>query len=88
MVLARQFRPCPQRVLHELPGGSVEPAVGPAGTAAAGLLEETGYQGSVRPVTEVRDDACSDAIRTRPPPPTASRSPNRGPSGASSPTRS
>ncbi|MFJ4681639.1 hypothetical protein [Kitasatospora sp. NPDC088783] len=62
MILARQFRPCPQQVPHELPGGFVEPAIDPAGTTAA-LLEESGYQGTVQPVTGVWDDAHSNAIR-------------------------
>lgn len=44
VVLARQFRPGPNRVLDELPGGGVEPGELPAEAAARELEEETGYR--------------------------------------------
>ncbi len=54
VVLVRQFRPGPEAVLLELPAGVVDPGAEPAETAAAELLEETGYAGRDR---ARRDDA-------------------------------
>lgn len=47
VVLVRQYRPGPQRVLDEIPGGGVEPGESPARAAARELAEETGYVGRV-----------------------------------------
>jgi putative hydrolase of HD superfamily len=47
VVLVRQFRPGPGRVLAELPGGCIEPGETPVAAAARELLEETGYQGAM-----------------------------------------
>ncbi|WP_437290137.1 NUDIX hydrolase [Sorangium sp. So ce406] len=43
VILARQYRPGPDRILDELPGGGVEPGETPEQAAARELLEETGY---------------------------------------------
>ncbi len=43
VILARQFRPGPNRMLDELPGGYVDQGEAPEQTANRELLEETGY---------------------------------------------
>lgn len=43
VVIARQFRPGPESVLDELPGGRVDDGEDPVVGAARELLEETGY---------------------------------------------
>jgi ADP-ribose diphosphatase len=47
VVLVRQFRPGPEAVLVELPAGVVAAGADPAETAAAELLEETGYRRTI-----------------------------------------
>ncbi|MFJ6621482.1 NUDIX hydrolase [Kitasatospora sp. NPDC091335] len=63
VILARQYRPGPGRVLHELPGGDIEPGESAADAVARELLEETGYQGDVREVGSYWLDAYSDTRR-------------------------
>jgi ADP-ribose pyrophosphatase len=57
VVLVRQFRPGPEELLVELPGGVVEPGRAPIEVAAAELLEETGYRGDLAPVGTIMKDA-------------------------------
>jgi ADP-ribose pyrophosphatase len=47
VILVRQFRPGPNRVLDEMPGGYVDSGESPAEAARRELLEETGYEGDV-----------------------------------------
>lgn len=47
VVLARQFRPGPEAVLLEIPGGGIEPGETPEQAARRELLEETGCTGEL-----------------------------------------
>jgi ADP-ribose pyrophosphatase len=47
VLLVHQFRPGPEAILLELPGGGVSPGEDPASAAARELLEETGYGGEM-----------------------------------------
>ncbi len=59
VVLVREFRPGPEEWLLELPGGEVDPAT----AAARELLEEAGYEASLRPAGAMVDCAYSTRIR-------------------------
>lgn len=43
VVVARQFRPGPEKIMDELPGGGIEPGEDPQVGAIRELAEETGY---------------------------------------------
>ena len=63
VILVRQFRPGPNEILNELPGGYVEENETPEKTAERELLEETGYKGNVQLVTTAFDCAYSTMRR-------------------------
>jgi len=48
IILTEQFRPGPNEILLELPGGAVEKNDNPIETARKELLGETGYSGDVK----------------------------------------
>ena len=52
VVLARQYRPGPDTVLDEIPGGAVEAGEDVAAAARRELLEETGYSGTVEVIAQ------------------------------------
>jgi ADP-ribose pyrophosphatase len=47
IIIARQFRPGPHKILDELPGGGVDSGEDPLEAAKRELKEETGYEGRV-----------------------------------------
>lgn len=64
VVLAEQYRPGPERLMMELPGGRVEPGESLAGGAARELVEETGYvPGELTYLGEMRYDAYFGGVR-------------------------
>lgn len=52
VILAKQYRPGPDRMLLEVPGGGIEPGELPEIAARRELLEETGYMGELHYVAE------------------------------------
>jgi len=63
VILVRQFRPGPKKVLNELPGGYIDANETPETAALRELQEETGYTGEVHCVTPVLDCAYSTMER-------------------------
>lgn len=63
VILAKQYRPGPQKIIYELPGGFADPKEEPVEVMKRELLEETGYQGEVTLVTNYLDDAYSTMER-------------------------
>lgn len=63
VILAEQYRPGPERILLEMPGGNMEKNESPESAAARELLEETGYAGELRHVGTVLDCAYSTLLR-------------------------
>lgn len=52
VILAKQYRPGPEKMLAEVPGGGVEQGELPEAAAQRELLEETGYTGDMQYVAE------------------------------------
>ena len=59
VILARQFRPGPAKILLEMPGGGMDGDETKEEAITRELLEETGYRGNVQFVTELLPDAYS-----------------------------
>ena len=63
VILTRQFRPGPNKILLELPGGMIDKGESPIKAMARELLEETGYQGKLKLVGRCYDCAYSNIHR-------------------------
>jgi len=63
IILVKQFRPGPNEILDELPGGYIDDNETPKQAAERELLEETGYSGNARFVINAFDCAYSTMQR-------------------------
>ncbi|MEU3198818.1 NUDIX hydrolase [Streptomyces sp. NPDC006996] len=63
VILVRQYRPGPKKILEELPGGFIDPDEDPLGTARREFREETGYDGEFEFIGTCLDDAYSTMER-------------------------
>ncbi len=64
VILTKQFRPGPNKILLELPGGYIDKKETPEEAGNRELLEETGYQGKAKLVTTAFDCAYSTMCRS------------------------
>ena len=63
VLLARQFRPGPEAILAELPGGAVDAGETPEEAMRRELREETGYAGEIQYVGSSFDCAYSTRVK-------------------------
>jgi ADP-ribose pyrophosphatase len=63
VMLVRQFRPGPKKILDEIPGGGLKDGEDIEAAMARELLEETGYQGQMKFITSLYHDGYSPRIK-------------------------
>lgn len=63
VVLAKSYRPGPEKLMLEFPGGCMEENESPEQAARRELVEETGYDGKLELLASTYDDAYSTAYR-------------------------
>lgn len=63
VILARQFRPGPKKILNELPGGYIDPGEDALSAIKREFREETGYEGDFVHIGTCLDDAYSTMER-------------------------
>lgn len=63
VILAKQYRPGPQKILSELPGGVVNKDEIPLEAIKREFLEECGYTGNFKQITKSVTGAYSEAVR-------------------------
>ena len=63
IILTKQYRPGPQKIFYELPGGGVEKRETPFRAAKREFLEETGYTGKFEQICITSNNAYSTLVR-------------------------
>ncbi len=63
VILVKQFRPGPKKVLFEMPGGGLNPGESVKQAMERELLEETGYKGETQFLTSIIPDAYSQSLK-------------------------
>lgn len=63
VIIAKQYRPGPGKIVFDLPCGAIDPDETPLQAAQRELLEETGYAGELREIGTCFEDSYSTKIR-------------------------
>lgn len=63
VILVKQYRPGPNKILLELPGGVVDSDESVICAGARELVEESGYEGDIELVTDLDDDGYSNRLK-------------------------